>query len=492
MGVIQRQGIKNTLIAYVGIVIGFISLLVIQPLILSPSEIGLTRILLSFSSVLASVMPLGMINVTIRFFPVFKNQEKNHHGFLFFVLLISLGGYLVLSGLLFAFREEIKSLYSGQSALFSDYFDWVFIFSFFLSFTSVLSAYCTANLKTTVPTFINDIYIRVASLVVFLIYYFGLIDIHFFVAFFVLIYGSQLLLLLWYTGRLGALDFRIDWNFLKANNIRGMTEYGLLFTVGVLSSIGLRYFDSIILGIYMPLSAVGVYSVCAFIPTIVEVPLLAIEKISNPKIAQFWETNNTADINKTYRLSVKVLSIISSFIFLMIAINLRYLLAQLPAQYMQAYDAVLIILAGALVNAFTGINNSILFFSKKYKTGLLLLVYLLLCTLLLDVILIPVYGLNGAAAATALSLVQYNFFKYLYIRKAFKMDPYTWENLKVFISLVLLMMVYFAFLKDIELSFMNALMSSVGFALAFTLLLFMFKVINLSVFEEMKKIFQRN
>jgi hypothetical protein len=50
MGIVKRQGIKNTIIIYFGILIGFISLLIIQPVYLSKAEMGLTRLLLAFAS----------------------------------------------------------------------------------------------------------------------------------------------------------------------------------------------------------------------------------------------------------------------------------------------------------------------------------------------------------------------------------------------------------------------------------------------------------
>ena len=49
MGVIKRQGIKNTIATYIGFVIGFVNLIIIQPNFLSKEELGLTRVLYSFA-----------------------------------------------------------------------------------------------------------------------------------------------------------------------------------------------------------------------------------------------------------------------------------------------------------------------------------------------------------------------------------------------------------------------------------------------------------
>jgi hypothetical protein len=41
MGIIQKQGIANTIISYLGIAIGFVNIIYIQPQLLSSEEVGL-------------------------------------------------------------------------------------------------------------------------------------------------------------------------------------------------------------------------------------------------------------------------------------------------------------------------------------------------------------------------------------------------------------------------------------------------------------------
>jgi hypothetical protein len=53
MGVIQRQAIKNFFTTYLGIAIGFVSLIWIQPNFLSKEQLGLTRLIYSFSMLVA-------------------------------------------------------------------------------------------------------------------------------------------------------------------------------------------------------------------------------------------------------------------------------------------------------------------------------------------------------------------------------------------------------------------------------------------------------
>jgi O-antigen/teichoic acid export membrane protein len=168
----------------------------------------------------------------------------------------------------------------------------------------------------------------------------------------------------------------------------------------------------------------------------------------------------------------------------MVLINLKYLLSYLPSQYAQAYHAIIIISLGALINAYTGINNGILYFSKKYKTGLALLLFLLVTTIILDVMLIPFFGINGAAIATSTALSVYNIIKYFYIRYSFKLNPYNFNIIKTIGVLIFLSAVYF-FIENLIQSglFMNIFLS-LFFMGIYLWLLLLLKVVHLSELKQ--------
>src|SRR6187551_3336224 len=104
MGVIRRQGITNTITTYIGIVIGFVYLIIISPHFLTKEELGLTRILFSFSLLAAVFVPIGIGNATTKYFPIFKDRDSKHHGFFGFMLLFPILGFLLTSGVLWMLK----------------------------------------------------------------------------------------------------------------------------------------------------------------------------------------------------------------------------------------------------------------------------------------------------------------------------------------------------------------------------------------------------
>src|ERR1051326_8894152 len=194
MGVIQRQGIKNTIITYAGIAVGFISLIFIQPNLLTPSELGLIRVLLAFSGFISTVFLLGVSNVNIRYFPFFKNPEKKHHGYFGLMLLFPLAGSIIGAIGLYVLKSFIVAQYSEQSKLFTEYFNFIFPLTVFITFTIALNSYSNALYKSTVPSFLNDIVNKILFVVVILLYYLKFVNLYQFIFCFVSIYAVQALM----------------------------------------------------------------------------------------------------------------------------------------------------------------------------------------------------------------------------------------------------------------------------------------------------------
>ncbi|MBK9525447.1 MAG: oligosaccharide flippase family protein [Bacteroidetes bacterium] len=437
MGVIKRQGIKNTITGYIGILIGFVNLIVIQPHFLTKEELGLTRILYSFSLLVAMFVPLGIGNATIKYFPQFKDPAKKHHGFFGFMNLFPALGFLLAALLLWIFRDFFLNQYRRESPLFVEYFDWVFPLIFFNAFIAVLSVYCNTNYKSTIPAFLNDVVVRILTIVVVSVYFLQWINLDQFIALFVGIYALQFIGLLIYIFSFDKPGLTIDWKILKEKKIFDMMKFGMLLWFASVASIGLKYFDSIMIGKYMPLSFVGIYTIAAFIPTVIETPLNAFDKIAAAKISFAWADGDHKQIREIYHKSSLYMFLLGGFLFLNININIHTLLQFLPSGYEQGEWVVLIISIGTLFNMATGLNASILFNSDKYRYGAVFLISLAVLVLILQMVLIPLKGIIGAAIATSAASLIYNTMLFVSVWKFFKLQPFDQKNVKVLVVLLL-------------------------------------------------------
>jgi O-antigen/teichoic acid export membrane protein len=443
VGEIRKQGIANSVITYTGIIIGFLNIVVIQPNFLQPEELGLTRILFSFSALIATVLPLGIGNVTIKFFPLFRDHEKRHNGYFGFLLLAGLLGFLIFSGLLSLLKPIILNQFTDPSSLLSEFFQMIFPLMLFLSFNSILSIYSYSLFKTSFPSFLNDILIRIFSIAVVSAYYMKWLSFDNFVLLFVMVYGIQSVILILYIFLVDKPGFRINFSVVRQIGFHKILKYGLVMSVASLSSLGLRYIDTIFVGKFLDLTMVAIYSVAALIPTIIEAPLVALEKITSPKIADAWSKNRLDEIKKIYYDSSLYLLIFGGLIFIGININIQDLLKIIPKDYSLGINVVFLLSLSTMFNMATGVNNSVIYNSEYYRYGVGFVYFLIVLTVITNLLLIPLFGLEGAALATMISGFLYNTLKFLFIRKKFGMNPF--NNRYIWLILIILAVLIIGF-----------------------------------------------
>jgi O-antigen/teichoic acid export membrane protein len=85
---------------------------------------------------------------------------------------------------------------------------------------------------------------------------------------------------------------------------------------------------------------------------------------------------------------------------------------------------IIIIGIGKLFDMASGINGGIINISKHYRFGLYANLFLVAFIIVSNYLLIPVFGIIGAALASALSLFLYNLIKFVFVWYKFSMQPF--------------------------------------------------------------------
>ena len=437
MGIIQQQGIKSTVITYAGIFIGFLSLLIFQPQLLNPEIIGLTRIIYTFSFLVSTIVPLSIVNITTRFFPRFRAPEKKHHGYFGFMLVWLACGSLLFFPILWIFKNYFISIYSENSHLFSEYFILVLPFTLVIALISIISNYLFSVFRPILPAFAQEVFIRLLFILIIVFYAAGYLNLNQFVYSFIGTYVLQLIVLLVYVFKKGDISFRIDQSVINKKVIIEMLSYGWMVFLAGIASMAIKLLDTVVLGQFVSLSLVGVYGIAAFIPTFIEAPLNALDKVANARVAYSWEKNDLKNIKDIYYKSSRYLFLLGGFLFLMVSINTPHLFQFLPPEFKSGIPVVQILSLAALFNLMTGSNNAIIFTSNRFASGTIALVSITLINFLLLYLMIPTYGIIGAAWSTCISSFLYNAFKYVYIWVRFKLQPFDKRTLFIAIAISL-------------------------------------------------------
>src|SRR5687767_561315 len=126
MGIIIRQGLKYSTVAYVGVLIGAVNIIFIFPKILTPEQYGLVRLIQENGLFLASFVQLGAAHIADKFIPLFRTEDKTNNGFLFFLLVYPVVGFAIFCFLFLVFNKVWLGIYQEKSPSINAYFYYLF------------------------------------------------------------------------------------------------------------------------------------------------------------------------------------------------------------------------------------------------------------------------------------------------------------------------------------------------------------------------------
>ncbi len=432
MGVVLRQSFKATIVSYVGAVLGYVNLVFLYPLCLSAEQYGLTRVVVEAATILAFFSQMGTSNAIVRFFPLFNNHEKKHHGFLFYATIVPLIGFIIFSLLFIAFKTSIVNYFNESSGLFLHYFYYILPLAFFVMYTTVSEAYSSVLMRIVVPKISREIILRIIIALVVIAFHYDVIDLDGLIAGFTLAYGIGTLINIFYLSRIQSSSFVADKTVLTKSNRKEIITFLMYMLVAGLGSNVVNKIDTFMISAKLNLSETGIFSLAFFIATVIELPSRSLLQILSPIASKAIADNDMIQLDVLYKKSSVNQMLFASIIFIFIWINIADIFKIMPNGNIYSAGMWVIFFIGLskIFDASTGINFVIIGNSKYYYFGLFFIFFLAGIAIILNNILIPIYGITGASIATATSIFLYNLMFVIFVWMRFKIMPFTFATLK--------------------------------------------------------------
>jgi O-antigen/teichoic acid export membrane protein len=435
MGIIIRQGLKSSIVTYVGTAVGVLNVLVIYNKFLTQEQFGLyASAMVSFTTVFASFAQIGVPHIATRYFNRFADDEKRHNGFLGFLLVTPLLGLGIFAVLYLSLQSVFNGIYESKSPLLSQYYYYMLPLTFCIAYISVLEAYAKVHLRIVVPAIIRELGLRLSNGLLVILFGLGYISFEQLIGITVVTYILGIIALFAYIKILGKLYLTIDWKIYRSPLFKEMYQYGLWVLLAGASFTLIQHVEKIMLPAYDGgLNTTAIFDIASRIALVIAIPRNAIASISLPLLAESWQKNDMAHIEEIYRKSSLVLFIVGGFLFLGIWCNVDEIFQLLPKAdiYSQGRWVVFFFGMSKVIDMATGLNSEILINSKYYRYDLAFYVLLAVLIIVTNLILIPIYSFNGAALAALTSVVVYNGTKYFFILFKLKLQPFTTATVKV-------------------------------------------------------------
>lgn len=424
MGIVQRQGLRNTLISYVGLGIGFVNTTLVLPRLLAPAQLGLTQLLVSLATMGALVSALGFTNTTLRYFPYFRDKEAGHSGFLPLLLGLPLALFGVVAAGLWLGRPLVLRWYAHDAALLRPHYAVMLALALCILLYNLLEAYTKSLFHTSFSSFLTDVLQRLLIVGAAVLYGAGYLSFGGFVLAYMGSYAAIAALLLAYLGAIGELHLRPTRAVLRVRPVGELLRFGSFALLGNISGTVLVTIDSLMLGAHSFAEA-GIYAIALNISTALAVPFRALYKTAYPLIAEYWKEGAPAKMLDFYQRTTRLTTALGAYLALGIGLNLPFIygLIHKPA-YAAGTLAVLLLLAGRLTDGITGVNGLIVVTSPRYRYDLLFNAGLASLIIGLNYLLIPRYGLTGAALSNALALIGINLARTWFVWRSFGWQPF--------------------------------------------------------------------
>ncbi|MDB9701418.1 flippase [Salibacteraceae bacterium] len=174
--------------------------------------------------------------------------------------------------------------------------------------------------------------------------------------------------------------------------------------------------DTFMLGLFEDTTQVGYYHVAVKVSNMVAIVLYGINGISAPKIASSWAAKDTSTLSKVISSAATLSFTLSLPVVFGILFFRSELLAMFGEGMHTASYALIFLSLGQFVNGSCGSVMNILQMTGHQKYGQYILISAGLLNVTLNYLLIPTYGIEGAAVATGVSTAYWNLLSVMVVR----------------------------------------------------------------------------
>jgi O-antigen/teichoic acid export membrane protein len=191
----------------------------------------------------------------------------------------------------------------------------------------------------------------------------------------------------------------------KISHLKNLSGFSFWIFLTASGSLVYSYADTVLIGFFMTNADVGIYRTAFQLTSVASFTTLAFQTVLYPKISswdiqgKFKEIENTLARAFTYSLLLAIPTCIGGWI---LADYLLYYLYGAP--FISGVNALYLLLVVQIVNVFMVLSTMSLNALNRPKDAFNVTLIAAIVNILLDIVLIPIFGIMGAALATLIAM----------------------------------------------------------------------------------------
>ncbi|MCS7035089.1 MAG: polysaccharide biosynthesis C-terminal domain-containing protein [Saprospiraceae bacterium] len=427
MGVIQRQGLKYTVLNFIGLAIGTASTLLVYSRAEVVETYGLAQYLLSLCVLSFPLLSLSAHTVGVRFFPHFQDLPRGREVFFGLVVLMPLTGWLlwaIPAALWWPWLQQRAGLSGLQMGL-------VFPLTLFYSLSLTLTYYASNRQRIVVPSLLFEVSLKLTLPLLMLALWQSWLEQWAVLALLVGHFALVAAALFFYLIKLGERIAWPRWAEWPASLRRDMLGYGVFGITSGLALLLATKADTFLVGSLTDMRRTGIYAIALNIAVAMDIPLKGLLTVSIPIMSQHLAQDNRPALRALYEsVSVHLLAA-GLFLFgcIVVAADDLYRIMPNSAEVSEGKQVLLLLCAAKLVETAMSLNGPMVYYSQYYRYSLASLAVLALANVAFSLWLIPLLGINGAALAALLTAVAYQAIGAILVWLKFGLQPFSRKTL---------------------------------------------------------------
>jgi len=194
--------------------------------------------------------------------------------------------------------------------------------------------------------------------------------------------------------------------------------------ISTMAFILMQAIDVILLGKFTGFEEIAIYAVAMKLTLLISLVLASVNSVQAPIIAEYYSGKKIIQLRDLIKKATKLTFILTLPGIVALALFPKFVLSLFGPDYTAAKVTLLILLIGQAVNTLCGSVGVYMNMTGKQMIFQQLLVSALIINIFLNWLLIPKYGINGAAFATSISMIFWNVIAVVYIYKKDKVKTF--------------------------------------------------------------------
>jgi len=438
MGIVFRQSVKTTIVTFIGVALGaYINYIYV--FVFTQRELGFYTNTINIGAVMQLFVMMGMGSVLSVFIPRYGEDLRKKKSLITLGFIVTSFAIVLTTIIGILFRKQFIGLYKipDQQYLYKYYY-YIFLLIGLWGIASLVEQFLVSQIKIALSAFVREVLLRLCNLLIIALYYFKVINFNSFVVLSVLIYAIPVIVLLFTSIKTGNFGFSFNFKVFSKVDYKEITHYAWYHLLFGLSINLFGFLDLLLLAVLdkSGFESLSIYRNAIFVTSVMIVPFRAMSASAFSIINKSYIGGNREELDHLFKRSGLNILIVVGALMGIILVNLDNLVAILPQAYNSIKPVIIILMIGKFTDVITGLNNEVISISKYYKFNFRSSGLLLLAIFAFDFVLIPKYGIYGAAWGTTLAYTLINLIKLFFLWNKLQLQPFSKGTLMSLLSIV--------------------------------------------------------